>query len=573
MMNAREMVTPQDSKISGAIVLESWFEDHADLAAVLVVLVGFLARLWAASGIFLNPDEALHFRLANQSSLALAYGQSVTAAHPPLLILFLYCWRALGTSDLWLRLPSVAAGAIFCWVFFKWLMQVTDRLTGFVGLLFVSLLLPIIMLAAEVRQYALLMAFVGSALYFLDRAFAENSVALMAASTLCLYLAMLTHYSAFLFASSLGIYALLWIFMRRVLMKVIVTWAVGQLGALALAAFLYKTHLSQIGAGESRTVLEGWMTYIRRSYFDRAHDNPLLFLVGHTFGVFQYLFGQLAVGDVVGVLFLVGVFVLLREKSRASRRLGLFLLLSFAIVGAASMVHVYPYGGTRHSALLIIPAIAGVSVAVVRAASGRWTRALAIVGVIVMLCLAFGRLRQPRMERADQSQKRMAAALEFVQQNVAPSTPVFVDYQTDLVLGHYLCQQRPVPLEIRPTGFEEFFCGRRHVASTGYPVWTFSSENFPRDFERAVLAMGLKPGDTVWVFQTGWGIDLPEQLQKHFVEFSNLHYESFGKNIKTFKLTVGQPMPSTGKPSARTLRPTSAPTIEAAAHSVPAHGL
>ena len=131
--------------------------------------MGFLARLWAASGIFLNPDEALHFRLANQPSLSLAYAQSATAAHPPLLILFLYYWRALGTSDLWLRLPSVIAGAIFCWVFFKWLTQVTDRLTGLIGLLFVSFLLPIIMLAAEVRQYALLLAFLGGALYFLDR--------------------------------------------------------------------------------------------------------------------------------------------------------------------------------------------------------------------------------------------------------------------------------------------------------------------------------------------------------------------------------------------------------------------
>src|SRR4030088_42247 len=420
-MNVREMDAPQDSKMDGAIVRESWFEDHAELAAVLVVLLGFLARLWAASGIFLNPDEALHFRLANQSSLALAYGQSTTAAHPPLLILFLYYWRVLGTSDLWLRLPSVIAGTIFCWVFFKWLTQVTDRLTAFIGLLFVSFLLPIIMLAAEVRQYALLLAFVGSALYFLDRGFAENSVGLVVASILCLYLAMLTHYSAFLFAAALGIYALPCIFMQRIPMKVIITWAVGQLGALALAAFLYKTHLSRIGAGESRTVVEGWMTYIRRSYFDRTHDNPLLFLVSHTFGVFQYLFGQLAVGVVVGLLFVIGVFLLLRDKSSASRRLGLFLLLSFAIVGAASMVHVYPYGGTRHSALLIIPGIAGVSVAVVRLASGRWTRALTIAGVIVMLCLAFGKLRQPRMERSDQSQKRMAAALAFVQQNVAPS--------------------------------------------------------------------------------------------------------------------------------------------------------
>src|SRR5260370_16973828 len=108
-MSAHEMVTPQDSKIDGAIVLESWFEDHVSLAAVFAVLVGLLARLWAASGIFLNPDEALHFRLANQASLALAYGQSVTAAHPPLLILFLYYWRPLGTSALCLRLPPVLA--------------------------------------------------------------------------------------------------------------------------------------------------------------------------------------------------------------------------------------------------------------------------------------------------------------------------------------------------------------------------------------------------------------------------------------------------------------------------------
>jgi hypothetical protein len=382
---------------------------------------------------------------------------------------------------------------------------------------------------------------------------------------------MLTHYSAFLFAAALGIYALLWIFMRGLPMQVIITWAVGQLGALALAAFLYKTHLSRIGAGESRTVLEGWMTYIRRSYFDRTHDNPLLFLVGHTFGVFQYLFGQLAVGVVVGVLFLVGVLLLLREKSSASRRLGLFLLLSFAVVGRASMVHVYPYGGTRHSAILIITGIAGVSVAVVRLASGRWTHALTIAGVIVMSCLVFGRLRQPRMERADQSRKQMTAALEFVQQNVASSSPIFVDYQTDLVLGHYLCRQHPVPLEIRPTGFEEFFCSGRHVASTGYPTWTFSSEKFPSDWGRAVQALGLKPGDTVWVFQTGWGIDLPEQLQKHFAEFRDLHFESFGKNIKTFKLTVGQPMPSAETPSAKTSSRTLSRTI-GSEHSAPAPG-
>src|SRR5258708_16819868 len=139
-MNAREMAIQQDSNSDAAVGFESWFGGHSDLAAVFVVLVGFLARLWAASGIFLNPVEALHFRLANQVSLRLAYGQSATTAHPPLLILFLYYWRALGTTDLWLRPPSVIAGPLFCLVFFKRLTQVTARLQAFFGFLFVFFL-------------------------------------------------------------------------------------------------------------------------------------------------------------------------------------------------------------------------------------------------------------------------------------------------------------------------------------------------------------------------------------------------------------------------------------------------
>jgi hypothetical protein len=58
-----------------------------------------------------------------------------------------------------------------------------------------------------------------------------------------------------------------------------------------------------------------------------------------------------------------------------------------------------------------------------------------------------------------------------------------------------------------------------------------------------VRAYNLKSGDTVWIVQTGWGVDLPADLQKHFAEFHDLHFESFGKNIKIFKMTVGQPMP------------------------------
>lgn len=529
-----------------------WFQSYGNVAAASVTLLGFLARLWTASGTFLNPDEALHFRLANQGSLALAYKQSLTAAHPPLLILLLYFWRGLGTSELWLRMPSVLAGTVFCWMFYKWLSKAAGSVAGFIGLLFVAFLPPIILISAEIRQYALLLAFLASALYLLDEAFAENSAGKMAAFSLCLYLAMLVHYSAFLFAAALGIYALLKVFSDRPPVRLVATWVAGQLGGVALGIFLYKTQLSKLGVGESRTVFEGWMSehYLSHSYFDPAHDNALKFSVGHTFGVFQYFFGQLAVGDVIGLIFLIGVGLLLgstgfMQDRSSSRRLGILLLLPFVIAGGASLAHVYPYGGTRHSAFLIIPGVAGVSLALARLAANRWGRGLAIAAFVLVACIAFGKPRPPRMERADQSLANMAKAIEFIQRDINPSEIIFTDYQTDLILGHYLCQQHPISPDTAPANFEQFSCAGHRVVSTGYKSeWMFWANNFPRHWQQLVDAYSLKPGETVWVFQAGWGIDLPEDLRKNFAEFRDLQFESFGDNIKVFKMTVGQPMPA-----------------------------
>jgi 4-amino-4-deoxy-L-arabinose transferase-like glycosyltransferase len=535
-----------------------WIRGHAELAAFAVTLLGLVARLWTASGTFLNPDEALHFRLANQVSMALAYKAGLTAFHPPLLTLVLHFWRAFGASELWLRLPSVLAGAVFCWMFYKWLGNAAGSLAGFIGLLFVALLPPVVLLAAEVRQYALLLAFLASSLYFLDEAFAKNSTSRMAAFSLCLCLAMLSHYSAFLFATALGIYVLLRIFTEHSPARLVSAWAIGQLAALALALFLYETHVSKLGAGKSTTAPQGWTgalwtseLHLHRSYFDRAHDNPIVFLAGHTFGVFQYFFGQLAVGDAMGLLFVVGVVLLLRGKGfpaarPSTRPLGLFLLLPFAIAGGASLAHVYPYGGTRHLAFLVIPGVAGVSVAIARLAAGsteeRWARGLAIAALVIAACIAFVNPRPPRMDRADQSRTHMAAAMEFIG-NIHQSDLIVTDYQTDLIVGHYLCRQRPVSLDAAPVGFEQFFCGGHRVVSTT-AEWVFSLENFPNEWQRFVQSYRLRPGTAVWILQAGWGVDLLEELQRHFAEFHDVHLVSFGGNIKIFKLTVGQPMPA-----------------------------
>lgn len=522
----------------------------AVIAAAAITLVGFLTRLWAAHGTFLNPDEALHFRLANQPTLALAYRESLTASHPPLLTAVLYFWRAMGTSELWLRMPLVLAGTIFCWFFYKWLAKAAGENTGLIGLLLVAFLPPIVALGAEIRQYALLLVFLAGALYFLDEAFARNSISRMAAFAVFLYLAMLSHYSAFLFAAALGVYALAKIFQERPGKKLISAWVVSQTAAGALGIFLYKTHLAKLGAGDSRTVLQGWMSdfYLQHSYFNGAHDNPFGFVLWHSFGVFQYLFGQNAVGDLMGVAFLVGVGLLLRALAPETRgrrlQLGMLLLITFAIAAAASLADLYPYGGTRHVAFLIIPAIAGVSITIAGLAAPRSAVAIGIAILVLVVCVLFGKPRRPYMTRADQKTAEMTAAMEFVRQNVGPKSVIFTDYESDLVLGHYLCGQKPISFEISNSEFEAFSCSRK-VISGGFRAGTnFTPENFGALWNRMIENFRLQPGETVWVFQAGWDADLPDQLKNKSAAFGDLQFTSFGKNIKIFPMTVGQRIPS-----------------------------
>ena len=164
-------------------------------------------------------------------------------------------------------------------------------------------------LSTEIRQYALFLAFAMGSAYSLERAFANNSAGAMLLSGLSLWLAIGSHFSAFLFAPALGIYAIWRMWRSRPSLAVVSTWIAGQLVAVGLCAFLYFTQirqLSQYFGGQDAT--QGWMgnAYLSHSYYIPGKVNPLVFIVGRTIGVFQYVFRQLAVGDLAFILFIVG---------------------------------------------------------------------------------------------------------------------------------------------------------------------------------------------------------------------------------------------------------------------------
>jgi hypothetical protein len=526
--------------------LAGWFGARSNLSASLILIAGLVVRLRAASGTFLNPDEALHYLLANQPSWRLAYGASLTNAHPPLLTLVLYVWRVVGSSEFVLRLPSVLAGTAFCWIFFKWLTRIVGPVTGFIGLIFVSFLPPVIALAAEVRQYALLLFFLAGSAYLLERALAENSSAMMLLSAMFLYLAMLSHYSAILFAAAIGIYSLLRLITRRHRDKVVIAWISGNTGALGLLSVLYLTHISKLRGEYAAGTINTWLA---NSFFRPGHDNPFLFVIARTGGVFQYVFGQLAVGDVAFLAFIAGTIWLWRDKippgspNITPQQLGISLVLPFAVGAGAAIDRIYPYGGTRHSAFLIMFAVAGVSFFLARLTKQRIGSGFALAILIVTICNAFGQPHRPYMLREDQSRMQMVRAIGFIHAQVPQSDMIFVDYQTRLLLGYYLCPDQPVSFSAPVGSFEEFRCNGYQVVAAGPDLYTFTTDNFSPRWSQLSRSIALKSGQAVWVVQAGWEVELAHELQSKFPERPGLDPQSFGRNITIFRLAVGQPPP------------------------------
>ena len=540
---------PRTGSISSAISsVEAWLETQSRVNVLVVLTCGLLIRLWVASGTFLNPDEALHFMLANQASAKLAYRASLTSLHPPLLIFLLHWLRLAGTSELFLRFPSIVAGTAFCWIYYLWLTKLLGRTIGWIGFLLATFLPSTILLSAEVRQYALLLLFICASAHLFEVAAERRSGKLMVLSFVCLYLGMLTHYSAFLFAMSFGVYALWRLFSERQEKAVLATWIAGQLVACGIATFLYVSHLSKVaGRNHSVPATQVWAgdAYLQRSYFQPGHDNPVLFVLARTGGVFQFVFAQLAVGDLAYVLFIIGLVFLFRRKvvpakaTITSSQLAVLLVLPFVLAAAASLVRAYPYGGSRHSSFLLMFALAGVSVCLAKLANNRATFALPITVVLLIVCAVFAQPRQ-QIPRSEQRIIHMQQAMQFIHEKIPRSDLILIDNQAFQLMGHYLCKQEIVHLEAGSHGFAAFVCDDyQNVVDLN--SWAFSPADFLRDLQRLQGDGVVKARDTIWVIQAGWKVELASQLQETVPEFRSLQPHSFGHNIQIFAVRTGEP--------------------------------
>ena len=482
---------------------------------LLLLVAGLFLRLRLAWLTFLNPDEALHYFLSHQPSQALAYQGSLTTAHPPLMVLLLHYWIWVGDSEFVLRLPFVIAGALFCWTMFLWVERVAGGRAGLMTLALLVFSPPLISLSAEIRQYSLLLLFCSGCLYFLDLAFEQRSVKWMALSIAALYLALLTHYSALLFAAAAGIYGFLRLVRNRLPAPVMAAWIAGEAGALAICGLLFLTQISRLRAGGLPSEIAS--TWLRSSIFHPGDDHFATFAVGKTVRLFRYIFSHGTIGVLALGLFVLAIVLLLGQRDSGQnkpspRELALLFVSPFLIALAAGLAGIYPYGGTRHDVVLAVFAMPAIAIGLDRLEFSwlrirwKWAKALPLAGAL-FICNLFPSPSGPHIPPRNQDKKFMTEAMGFLK-SAPPDSVLFSDFPGSLVLNYYLCgKNSSVPFEASRS-LQQLSCGDYKLITSARTQQGFERSAFP---ELLTDAWQLAQGEnTLWLFQTGW-IDDKEQ--------------------------------------------------------------
>lgn len=500
----------------------------------LLLAAGTGARLWLAARTFLNPDEALHYFVAAQPSFSQTYTVSLTTAHPPLMFFLLHAWTKLGSSEMFLRLPFVAAGVLFGWMLFLWLRRIAGEQSALLALAIAMFAPSLIALSAEVRQYSLLLFFCATSLYALERGFQEDSSNWIALSALGLWLALLTHYSALIFAAATGVYGLVRLFgVKGLSIRSKCAWTAGQSASLGICAVLFITQVSKLRlSGVPSEIAATWLS---QSIFHHGHDHVVRFAIGKTVRLYRYFFSHGSIGVVVLVLFCVAIVTLFWGKARTQspRSVAVLLTVPFVIAVAVAISGLYPYGGTRHDVVLALFAIPGIAIGT-DVLGGRvfGTRSkLAVLVLLLIICNAFASPTPPFIRPKNQQQKFMKDPISFLNSQPHGST-ILADYQGGLVLGYYLCaKQSSLPFGPTPKGLVASQCGGHTLLTYVGSQNSFELGDMPQVMQQAwrVVPEGVS---SLWLFQTGWIDDRPSEWDGKLHEIGCGEIHRSGANIR-----------------------------------------
>jgi hypothetical protein len=325
--------------------------------------------------------------------------------------------------------------------------------------------------------------------------------------------------------------------------RVVVAWIVGQVGALALCAFLYVSHISKLkSSGLPDEIANTWL---RNSIFHSGQDHFAAFCIRNTVRLFRYFFNHGTIG-VLGLLFFVlGMVWLLRDKTShrdprnpTAWQLALLLGLPFVITLSAALAGFYPYGGTRHDALLTGFAMAGVSIGLTSpGAWKKWLTPSAVAGALV-ICYLFPSPTPPYILPKNQNRKLMNEATNDLRRSAPEGSVLFTDFQGALMLSYYFCPGRLVPFEQPQQSFLKSDCGNYQVVTFTQTLWSFDPAIFPNTLRQMQQTYGLGSNAAVWLFQAGWIDENEDKWIATLKQYGCHEPRNFGSDILICQMTL-----------------------------------
>lgn len=329
-----------------------------DLLAIFIVFVGLALRLIEASQTYLNPDEALIFFIAQPSGW---YARSLLYHHPPLFFLLLHYLQLFSDSEFCLRLIPALAGSLYPWVIWKWLTRQHYPHAALVTFAILEFSPNLISLSAQVRGYTLVLLLVSLALYYLEDALETKALRSLLISTVCIYLAILTEYSAAFAVSALGLYALIRLVGDARQIRFVLAWSLSQAGALAIYAALYKSSIATLlGTPAKDELVSGYLS----TAFPQPSQDLFIFSIAGTLKQFAYLSSSLALGYIGAVLFAAGILFLCFAGNTGNqyrlRALAIAFGAAFVLALGAALLQFHPYGRSRQTAILTLFSASGI---------------------------------------------------------------------------------------------------------------------------------------------------------------------------------------------------------------------
>ena len=364
--------------------LERWLAAHTDAVALVFLALGLIARLRAARSAVWIPDEIYHLQIAGAPGLRAMYRMSLGNAHPPLFMLLLHGWLQVASTPWSLRLLPVAFGTAFLWAAYRWARRLFGNAAALITLALLAFLPSLVIVSAELRGYGLMLCLIAAALASLEQALQTKSLRWLGLFGLFGALALLTHYAALWFVLAAFVYGSVRIVRSSPTPRWIAAWLACQTAIGILFLVLYMSHIGRLhGSVIEREARDGWL---RASYFHAGSEGPLVFLGRQTLSLFAFLFSTPAAASVALALFLAGFAVLILHR----RPSGILLALPFVFAGAAGLLGLYPYGGTRHSIELGLFACAAIGVALARLSGERLWFAVLLGAALAPAAFAVG---------------------------------------------------------------------------------------------------------------------------------------------------------------------------------------